>query len=147
PEEIRHLQGASVQYWRGAVPAGQAARTGKVAAIAANWPQDSGLALPFVAQFEATLYAPRYGQYGFLLKAPGRCAMWIDEKEVLKGEREQSVMLKLAQGDHTLRVRAVGGHGALSLQWQEPDSEGQATGKVSQIPSNSLYLSSLVPAQ
>jgi 4-amino-4-deoxy-L-arabinose transferase-like glycosyltransferase len=146
-EELRRLHGSTAHYWRGDSAGGPPVAASNGMALAATWPGDAPVLLPFVAQFEATLYAPRYGQYELILKSPAHAAMWLDERQVLRGHGEQRLMWKLAEGDHALRVEAAGGHGPVTLQWRQPDASGIATGNPSDIPSSSVYLPSLVPVQ
>ncbi len=140
PEQIQRLQGATVQYWPGDSTAGNAAFTTNQKSIAADWTGQTPIALPFVARWETTLYAPNFGNYQFVVRAPEAATLWLDQQPVMAGAGEQTVTIQLAQGDHVLRIEAQGGNSPFELLWQPPDSPEAVP-----IPVQSLYLPSNVP--
>ncbi len=52
-----------------------------------------------------------YGLHQFLLQSPAYAEIYIGEQRVLTGTGQVSGGLVLAEGNHALRVRAVGGAG------------------------------------
>jgi len=94
---------------------------------------------------ETTLYAPQFGEYELILRAPAEASLWLDNQPVLNGSGEQHVTQTLAQGDHVLKIEAHSGDGLVDLQWRTPDTDGKLSGDLGPIPNTSLYLPSLIP--
>lgn len=87
------------------------------------------------------LYAPQYGSYRFTLRAPAGATLDLDGQTVVVAEEGgQGVgSLALAQGNHSLRVRALSGPGPVSLLWQPPG------GRVEIVPQWALYAPPVTP--
>lgn len=140
PEQIRRLQGLTASYWSGDSASGAPAITRTEPGIAAHWPDSAPLAAPFVAGWVGTVYAPRYGDYEFVLQSPADAVLWIDEQQIFNGSGEQSATLPLATGDHAIRLQARSGAGDIHLLWQPPDSETGETFSLGAIQPQWLYL-------
>ncbi|NJN93877.1 MAG: hypothetical protein HC875_07195 [Anaerolineales bacterium] len=96
-------------------------------------PSDGAESFDFVAEWSGTLYAQRYGPYSLRLITPGAGLLELDGNIIFDGEGEQLTGLPLAQGNHSIRVRAEGGPGQVALYWQQP-GKGEAL-----IPQWALY--------
>lgn len=145
PEDIRRLQGVSAQYWPGDGRRGEPVLVRDEQFIQADWVSRPPIAAPFVARFETTLYAPRFGDYELILRTPAAASLWLDGQLLFDGSGEQRVTRQLAQGDHTLRIDAHSGSGPVELAWRTPDANGNLTREPGLIPATSLYLPVLVP--
>ncbi|MCL4304071.1 MAG: glycosyltransferase family 39 protein [Anaerolineae bacterium] len=129
-EDLAQLQGLELRYWPNQSWDGPPQTSLTVKMIDQFWPDAASLALSsgslegggFVAEWSGALYAPDYGSYVFTLRAPAAASLEIDGNVVVKLENEgqQIAPLLLAQGNHRLRVRALGGIGPVSLLWQRP---------------------------
>ncbi len=118
-QDIASIQGVHVVYFAGTDWEGEPAQTRHEGGIQAVWPATSPLPLPFVAEWSGVLAADVYDQYRLILRTPAAAEMYVDETLVASGTGgELSASLPLAKGNHRLRVRAVGGEGAVSLTWQ-----------------------------
>ena len=146
PEDVQSLQGLTVSYWAGATVQGNPAAVQIAKSFSANLADGAPVAAPFVAQWQSTLYAPQYGDYELILTSPANATAWLDEQQILNGSGKQRATVKLAQGDHTLRVQAASGSGNFNFQWQRPNASGAVEGDPTDIPASSLYLPDTVPA-
>ncbi len=143
PSDIAAVQGLQLTYTSAPTATSSAGspeagatpplRTSRAMHISATWPQDSPAADEFVAEWEGILYAPRYGAYNLRLVTPGPAQLDIDGFTIFEGPGEQFTTMTLAQGDHSIRLRAEAGAGNVALYWQPP---GQAE---TLVPSWSLY--------
>jgi hypothetical protein len=122
PGDIASPQGLEVRYWPGEAWDGLPQAGTRSPVIDTSWPADAPLPVPFAAEWDGVLYAPRYGQYVLGLEAPGRAEMTLDGKTV-EGSGELTLAQQLAQGNHTLRLRVIGGSGQVRLWWQPPQAE------------------------
>lgn len=147
PQDIQRLQGVTVSYWPGDSAQGDPILIRNEKSIQADWSNQPPIALPFVARFQSTLYAPQFGEYELILQAPAQSNVWLDKQQILNGSGEQRITLPLAQGDHLLKIEAHGGAGLVNLQWRAPDSKGKLPSDAGPIPASSLYLPSLVPVR
>jgi 4-amino-4-deoxy-L-arabinose transferase-like glycosyltransferase len=132
PEDIASVQGLEVRYWPGEAWDGLPQAGTRSPVIDTSWPAAAPLPLPFAAEWDGVLYAPWYGQYVLGLEAPARAEMTLDGKTV-EGSGELTLAQQLARGNHTLRLRVIGGSGQVRLWWQPPQAE-KAT-----VPSWVLY--------
>jgi 4-amino-4-deoxy-L-arabinose transferase-like glycosyltransferase len=144
PEDIRRLQGVTIRYWPGDSQQGEPVLIQDEKSIQVNWLNQPPIAPPFVAQLETTLYAPQFGEYELVLRAPAGVSLWLDDQPVLDGSGEQHVTRTLAQGDHVLKIEAHSGDGLVDLRWRTPDTAGKLSSDLGPIPNTSLYLPSLV---
>ncbi len=91
-----------------------------------TWPVDGPPAInsaggtDFVAEWSGFLYAPRYGPYSLRLITPGPGLLELDGNVIFNDAGEQLTGLPLAQGNHSIRVRAEGAPGQVALYWQPP---------------------------
>jgi DNA-binding beta-propeller fold protein YncE/4-amino-4-deoxy-L-arabinose transferase-like glycosyltransferase len=125
-EDLVSVRGLELRYWPQEIedeqttPVTAPLRSSRAYTIDAVWPDDSPTPAGFVAEWTGTLYAPRYGPYTFRLVSPGPGLLEIDGHPVLSGQGEQLAGLRLAEGNHRLRVRAEAGTGPVALYWQPP---------------------------
>ncbi len=132
PEQVASVQGLETRYGAGSgteIVPGIATRSQMIDMV---WPDAAPLALPFVAEWSGVLYAPWYGQYELGIQAPEHVELTLDG-ESWDGAGNLSLMPILAQGNHELRLRAVGGHGPVRLWWQPPAKEKES------VPTWALY--------
>ncbi len=142
-EDLAQLQGLELRYWPNQSWNGLPQTNLTVKMIDQFWPDAASLALAsgsleeggFVAEWSGTLYTPDYGSYVFTLRAPAAASLEIDGNVVvmLESEGQQIAPLLLAQGNHRLRVRALGGTGQVSLLWQRPGYQAEV------VPSWAFY--------
>ena len=134
PFDITSIQGMRLAYFEGDAWSGNPVTVEKKPTVNVEWPQDAPLDAPFSAEWKGVLNVERYGPYRLVLRAPAAAELYVDEELVAHIEegaessaggqvRESVATLELALGLHNLRVRAVGGEGAVSLSWQPPDEE------------------------
>lgn len=96
--------------------------------IKLSWPDDrptvldesNAAGVEFMAEWNGILYIPRYGPYSFRLVTPGSGWLEIDGNVIFDGQGQQLTGLRLAQGNHTLRLQAEVAPGELALYWQPP---------------------------
>jgi len=92
--------------------------------IVATWPDQFPAMfdqnIPFQAEWTAVLYASHYGPYSFRLVTPQQGSLEIDGNQIMDGSGEQIGGLPLAEGNHTIRVKAEGAPGDVALYWQPP---------------------------
>lgn len=141
PGDVASVQGLDVRYWAGDdwEGAGAPVATDRSPVLDVTWPADAPLDLPFVAEWNGVLYAPKYGHYMLTVDAPDRVALTLDG-ETTEGERTLSLTPTLAQGNHSLRLRAEGGVGRVRLSWQFPGGGLQtSTGDAGVVPQWALY--------
>jgi 4-amino-4-deoxy-L-arabinose transferase-like glycosyltransferase len=147
PEQIQALQGVTVSYWAGDSTDNQPAFTRTEKTFQADWANQPPLALPFVARWESTLYAPQSGTYELSLTSPGSASLWLDGQLILNGLNDQLATQVLAQGDHVLKIEAQGGAGNFGLRWRALNSDGAPAPDITDIPLTSLYLPARVAVQ
>lgn len=133
PLALASVQGLQLNYYRPATdpsddtPTDPPFQTERALTVNLTWPADlppstSGGAtrLDFTAEWNGILYAPRYGPYSLRFITPGPSLLELDGNVIFKGEGEQLTGLPLAQGNHSIRVRAEGAPGQVALYWQPP---------------------------
>jgi 4-amino-4-deoxy-L-arabinose transferase-like glycosyltransferase len=123
PEDIASLEGLVAVYRRGVDWSAEPALTRQEAQLSVDWRDGGPLELPFLAEWTGTLTAPEYGLYQLVLRAPSEAELYLDEVLLMEGEGELSTEVTLAQGNHALRVRAMGTEGRIELAWQPPGEE------------------------
>jgi len=133
PEDIASIQGVEARYYAGNAWEGTPLLTRREPAIDADWTQNAPVAKPFSVEWEGILNVARAGVHDFLLEAPGAAEVRIGERPVISGTGVLSGSLALAQGNHTLRVRAAGAPGRIALAWRTPDRS------MARIPATALY--------
>ena len=94
----------------------------RVNQIQALLPAEHAPTLPFVAEWTGALVVPAFGTYAIRLTTPASGHVDIDGARVLTSERRQPAELRLAKGQHTLKVVAEGAAGRIRLTWTPPDS-------------------------
>ena len=145
PADITSIQGVEVSYFEGDAWAGDPVNVERHATVSVNWPDGAPLRGPFSAEWTGILNIEEYGPHKIVLRAPAAAELYIDEELVVQigegGEdepagdsQEAAAALKLALGLHRIRLRAVGGEGAVSLSWQRPGEEEQI------VPSSALHV-------
>jgi hypothetical protein len=146
--DIQRLQGVSAQYWAGDTPAGEADSNRVENNLAADWPAAAPVAAPFVAQWDSTLVAPRYGPYEFNLQTPADATLWLDNQPLISGSGDQTARSTLAAGPHTVRLQAAGDSGPVQLTWRQPDANGElSAGEFEPIPDWRLLQPKLAPVR
>mgnify|MGYP005844414163 CR=1 FL=1 len=135
PEDVASIRGVTAHYYANDVWSGEPALTRIETQLAADWTQAAPLPLPFSVAWEGVLHIPLAGRYEFFLEAPAAAELLIGERTVLTGTGALAGELALAEGSHTLRLRAVGAAGRLALAWRTP------TRPVEPVPATQLYRS------
>ncbi len=133
-EDLLGVQGLQATYYAGTEWSGAPLLTQKDLTLQADWATQPPVALPFSAEWVGGLDVHTFGAHQFFLQAPAYAEVYIGEERVLAGTGEQTASLILAEGKHSLRVRAVGGSGPFSLAWRTPTAEPAV------IPASALYV-------
>ncbi|MFB0533767.1 MAG: PA14 domain-containing protein [Anaerolineae bacterium] len=130
-DDLRGVQGLMAYYYRSEEWEGEAALEHQEEPVLSkvegsldlNWPGEAPWAGPFSVEWRGVLYAPQYGPYLLRLEAPAEAQLYLDESLLLDGSGVMAQDITLAEGNHALRVRAVGAEGRLRLQWRAPGDE------------------------
>jgi hypothetical protein len=155
-EDLASIQGVELRYWAGQTWEGLPQAALHTETIDLSWSEEqpplvdsTGQEGDFAAEWESTLYAPEYGTYTLILRAPAEACLAIDGAALVslpEAGGEGAASLALAQGNHRLRVRArlperarltergLAGEGEVRLQWQPPGGSPEL------IPQWALYL-------
>lgn len=133
PLTLASVQGLQLNYFHPSdqsddTPADPPFHTERALNISLTWPADrppvsstgSTKLFDFTAEWSGILYAPRYGPYSLRFITPGPGLLELDGNVIFEGEGEQLTGLPLAQGNHSIRVRAEGAPGQVALYWQPP---------------------------
>jgi hypothetical protein len=137
--DIERVQGLELRTWAGPGREGQPGAVARVPGGDALWPDpvplSSSQAGALAAEWSGVLYAPAFGRYGFELQAPEGATLQLDDRTIVGGEREsrEPAFLELAQGNHSLRLRALSAPGQVRLLWQPPGGPWEA------VPRWALY--------
>jgi 4-amino-4-deoxy-L-arabinose transferase-like glycosyltransferase/sugar lactone lactonase YvrE len=100
-----------------------------------DWQDGDPAAFPFSVEWKGILFAPVYGTYHLVARSPSDVNILIDDVQVaLTGAGVQTAQIKLAKGNHTIRIRTVAQSGHFTLLWQPPN------GELGPIPLSSLLL-------
>ncbi len=134
PEDIRSLQGLNATYYSTPDWSGDPILTRREETIAIDWASEQPVAEPFSVEWKGVLNVVRYGPYRLTLRAPAEAELYLNEEMLLSGSGELTADLVLAQGNHAIRLRAVGGVGPLELAWQAPGSATEI------IPTQAFYV-------
>ena len=143
---LERLHGITARYWRGSAAAGTPAASRAEAALGRRWPDDAPLGSPFVAEWTATLWAERDGDYAFALTTPGTASITIDGARGAERSGLATIRAKLARGFHELRLVSSSGTGAVSLAWTPPPNDPGAVASLRPVPGSVLFLPERVPA-
>ena len=95
-------------------------QTEQALTVKTAWPSDGPIGTDFVAEWDGILYVPRYGPYGLRLVTPGPGLLEIDGSPVFDGQGEQTSRILLAEGNHSIQVRAQSAAGQVALYWEPP---------------------------
>jgi 4-amino-4-deoxy-L-arabinose transferase-like glycosyltransferase len=133
PEDLSSIQGLVGRYWPGSDKETPPLLTRQDALLSFRWADGLPLDPPFRVEWNGVLRAPEFGLYRLILRSPGTAHLYLDEALLLEGEGEFSREVVLAEGNHTLRVEAVGVEGRFELAWQPPGEEEQV------VPPSALY--------
>lgn len=134
PSDISSIQGMNVAYFDGEAWEGTPAHVERDPEISVEWPREAPLTAPFSAEWSGVINITEYEPHKFVLRAPAAAELYVDEELVTRLEEgvepspsgqggETSIALELALGLHSLRVRAVGGQGPVTLSWQRLGEE------------------------
>lgn len=130
---LTSVQGLSGAYYANGSWLGEPARREQTPNLSLNWESEPPLPMPFSAEWQGVLRVEEWGDHELRLVSPGPAELWINETSVLSGTRDSTVTLRLATGNHQLRVRAVGGPGTVQLIWRPPGEAEQI------IPASHLF--------
>lgn len=133
PQDIVSVQGLIGNYYQNETWAGDPALTRQDRVLRFDWATDAPLTQPFSVEWTGVLRTTLYGAHQFFLQAPALAELYIGEERIVAGEGELVGGVVLAEGNHALRVRAVGAPGPFSLAWRPPDRGPEI------IPAQSLY--------
>jgi streptogramin lyase/4-amino-4-deoxy-L-arabinose transferase-like glycosyltransferase len=133
PPDLAGVQGLMGRYYSGEDWSGPPLLTRQEPTISFDWTAPP-LPAPFSAEWEGVLRVETYGPHQFFLQTPAYAELHVGETQILSGTGELAEGVVLAQGNHTLRVRAVGGTGPFSLSWRPPDRGPEL------IPATALYV-------
>lgn len=145
PSDIASIQGMNLSYFEGDGWTGNPVTVERHAFVSVDWPRESPLSGPYSAEWNGVLNIEQYGPHRLVLRAPAAAELYVDEELVASIEGggnpdpegvigEGSAALKLAMGLHRLRIRAVGGDGAVTLSWQRPGEEEEL------VPTSALHV-------
>lgn len=136
PQDLQSVQGLYGSF--ASEDASLSPQVQKSLTIDFDWPSNSPIPLPFVADWDGVLAVNTFGPYQFFVEAPGQVTLWIGGSVVIDGDASVGDglggELMLARGHHSIRLRAEGGEGRVRLAWQPPD------GPPATVPSWSLYV-------
>jgi DNA-binding beta-propeller fold protein YncE len=140
PADIAGVQGLAGNYYPDTTWTGPSQLGRQDAMLRFDWANTPPLPLPFSVEWEGVLRIETYGPHQFFLQAPAESQLLIGEELVLatSGAGETSAGVVLAQGNHPIRVRAVGAPGPFSLAWRPPDRGPEI------VPATALYVPPVV---
>lgn len=135
-EDIAAIQGLTGRYYDNETWSGDPIVTRSDRHLAFDWEDAAPVAsdTTFSVEWEGVLNVKDSGTHQFFLQAPAQAEVYIGEDLVLDNEGDPATALMLAEGNHNIRVRAVGTPGPFSLSWRPPDRSAEI------IPPYSLYL-------
>lgn len=132
--DLLGVQGLQARYYEGDEWSGPPLLEQKDLTLQFDWAAQTPVPLPFSVEWEGVLNVKDFGAHQFFLQSPAYVELYIGEEAVLAGEGDQNTGLVLAEGKHTLRVRAVGAAGPFSLSWRPPDRGPEI------LPASALYV-------
>ncbi|MCB0047868.1 MAG: glycosyltransferase family 39 protein [Caldilineaceae bacterium] len=135
PADLASLQGLDGAYYPSDAISGLPTLTRRDPTIDFT-PGNLPLTAPFTTEWQGVLRVSQYGDHGLRLDASGPARLWLDETLILDGSGANETTLRLAEGNHRLRLQATlpADNGTLRLSWQPPDA-AEAT----IIPAQALY--------
>ncbi len=108
--------------------------------LAADWTQETPVALPFSAQWSASLKVPDTANGGLRVEAPGRVRLTLDGAPPAEGEGQVEMTGDLALGLHGLTVEVQASRpGVVRLLWLTPEGDWLP------VPQSALFRPSIVP--
>ncbi|MFN8443188.1 MAG: PA14 domain-containing protein [Caldilineaceae bacterium] len=122
-DDIRSIQGLVANYYANDTWSGDPVLTRKDMQIDTDWSSTTPLPLPFSVEWEGILHVNTYGPHQFFIRAPKQAELYIGEDQVVAGEGELSAGVILATGNHSIRLRMVGGSGPVNLSWMPPKAD------------------------
>lgn len=138
PEDMAAVQGLTGRYFSNPAWQGAPAVVRKDPLVDFAWPAEAPLSAPeqgsFSVQWDGALHAHTYGPYDLFLESPAQAELAIGEQTVLSGTGILSGTLTLAEGNHALRIRAVGAPGRIRFSWRPPDRDLET------VPAAALYV-------
>lgn len=126
--DLRAVQGLVARYFKGDSFEGAPVKEEVVAQVHLDWTQAQPVSGAFAVELQGTLVVAQYGAYTFSVRGAPTSTLLIDENPV------GSAPLQLAQGNHALRLRALGGAAKLELSWQGPGAP-----QMQLVPSSALF--------
>ncbi|MCL4859833.1 MAG: glycosyltransferase family 39 protein [Caldilineaceae bacterium] len=133
PQDLASVQGLVGRYYQGDGWAGSPIFTRQDPTLSFDWATMPPLPEPFTVEWEGVLRVTTYGPHQFFLQTPGAAELFVGEEPIVTGVGELSNGVMLAEGNHTIRVRAVGRAGPFTLAWRPPDRAPEI------IPATALY--------
>ena len=147
PEVIASVQGLEGRYYANADWSGEPVLVQRDMQLDFDWTNAAPVgSTPFSVEWEGILRVTDYGPHDFFLEAPAHAELHIGAQEVLSGAGTLSGTLTLAEGNHFLRVRAVGApadpspgastdaSGRFVLVWRTPAAGPQV------VPATAFYV-------
>lgn len=134
-EDITSILGLRASYYANESWSGTPVLAEKSLQIAMDWENERPVSGPFSAEWQGVLHVRHFGQHQFILQSPAKAELYIGEELVLTSNASQeATALMMAQGNHALRLRAIGADGQLNLAWRPPDRGPEI------IPAQALYV-------
>lgn len=133
-DDLLGVQGLQARYYGNDTWSAAPVLERKELTINTDWATTAPVPLPFSAEWDGVLNIKTYGAYQFSLQAPAYAELYIGEQQVMSGTGAVQAGVVLAEGKHTLRLRAVGGAGALTFSWRPPDGSPEV------VPATALYV-------
>ncbi|MEM7127722.1 MAG: PA14 domain-containing protein [Chloroflexota bacterium] len=133
--DIGSIQGLTGFYYPNDDWSGEPTITRKDTMIAFDWGAEPPLTDAYSVEWRGVLRVEHFGQHQLILQAPAEAELYIGEELILEADGEQETAgLILAEGNHSIRLRAVGGPGGMTLAWRPPDRTYEV------IPARALYV-------
>lgn len=133
-DDLLSVQGLQARYYGNETWSAAPVLERKELTVNTDWATAAPVPLPFSAEWDGVLNIKTYGAYQFSLQAPAYAELYIGEQQVMSGTGAVQADMVLAEGKHTLRLRAVGGASALAFAWRPPD------GSPEPVPATVLYV-------
>lgn len=100
-----------------------------------QWDENNRGQYPFGVQMDGTIYIPDFGEYRFEIQSTEESKMFIDGQSVeVAGNISDNSSVKLAKGNHKIRIQTVANAGKFALFWQPMEGERQP------LNSNNLFV-------
>lgn len=121
-DDLLSVQGLQARYYGNETWSAAPILERKELTINADWTTSAPVALPFSVEWDGVFNIKTYGAYQFSLQAPAYAELYIGEQSVLTGTGTIQTGVVLAEGKHSIRLRAVGGAGPFTFSWRSPES-------------------------